>query len=75
LKAHRDPVAHVALVGTLTGEIAKDIRSRHTPFGIGRKMAAIIGKITVNANDLCDSPSRVLDDLQQKLAILTKAGK
>jgi hypothetical protein len=38
-------------------------------------MAAIIGKITVNANDLCASPSRVLDGLQQKLAILTKAGQ
>jgi hypothetical protein len=59
LKAHRDPVARVALAGTFTGEAAKDVRSRHTPFGIGRKMAAIIGKFTINANFLCNAPRAI----------------
>jgi hypothetical protein len=37
-KTHRDPVARVALVGTLTGEIAKDIRSRQSPpLGLAEK--------------------------------------
>jgi len=28
---HRDPAARVALAGTFTGEITKDVRSRQTP--------------------------------------------